>query len=339
MNNYDAFINDTGSSITKTKALKKYQKVFENKGYSYIYELIKNAKIFSAMSPVINMHIDVSFSEKVMDRLNSLMKLDASQVYPLILFLLKGLSEKKIEEITVINILDMLIKFYVRRNIVLKPKASNIRSAFLQVVREIGQRTPEQDINEVALINTKKVVKTMSVADNEFRAALSDDIYEISPKTVRFILIYLERKNGTYFNKQRKDTLDEYTGGSGKKIMPVWSLEHILPESGNLKNGWKKMISPDNEDNASVVQEKWMHKLGNLTLTGYNSEMSDHSFKFKRDFKENGSYVGLATGLFINNSITKEKENIAQKESWTPQDIQRRTQILSKLIIEDFSVK
>lgn len=337
LNNYDTFISDKTSSITKMKALKKYQAVFENKGYKYIYELIDHAQLFSVISPVVDTDPNIAFSSDVMRCANDLMKLDASQSYPLMMFLLKHLRDGEIQEQTVVSALKLLTKFYVRRNIVLKPKASNIRAAFLNVVRETEHSSNfDQDVME----KVYGTIQNISVPDDEFKVALNDAVYEISPRTVRFILINLERKHGHYFNKQNKDTLDDYEVSKGKKQMPRWSLEHILPESPNLKNGWPEMISPENVDEARTTQDKYMHKLGNLTLTGYNSEMSDRSFEFKRDFtaSDGKTPAGIQTPLYINQSIPEKGQNVSDKKGWTPADIDRRTSALSDMVLEDFSL-
>lgn len=72
-------------------------------------------------------------------------------------------------------------------------------------------------------------------------------------------------------NHDRKEPIavDEYT------------IEHILPQNRDLPSHWRTALGPDWQ----VVQETLLHTLGNLTLTGYNSEYSDHSFTDKRDMK------------------------------------------------------
>lgn len=338
LNNYDTFISKKTSSITKMKALKKYENEFADRGYKYIYKLIERAQLFSVLSPAIDADDGAEFSQAVIKVCDDLTKLDASQSYPLMMLLLDKLRNNKVQEGTVVDAFSLLINFYVRRNIVLKPKSSNIRAAFLGVVRKIEKSdNPDQSVHD----ELQRTIQQISVSDSEFRVALDDAVYDISPRTVRYILITLERKHGDFFNKQNKDTLDEYSLSKGKKQMPVWSLEHIMPESNNLKNGWPEMISPENVDEAKTKQEKYMHKLGNLTLTGYNSEMSDHSFEAKRDFTpdKGKTFTGLKTPLFINESIPDENETIDSKQSWTPDDINRRTKKLSELIISDFSLE
>jgi len=58
-----------------------------------------------------------------------------------------------------------------------------------------------------------------------------------------------------------------------------YTIEHILPQNPNLSVEWKNALGPDWEH----VQQAWLHTLGNLTLTGYNSEYSDRPYSEKRD--------------------------------------------------------
>ena len=61
-----------------------------------------------------------------------------------------------------------------------------------------------------------------------------------------------------------------------KERVPVdeYTIEHILPQNENLSAEWREALGPDWQR----VQETWLHTLGNLTLTGYNSEYSDRPF-------------------------------------------------------------
>lgn len=72
-------------------------------------------------------------------------------------------------------------------------------------------------------------------------------------------------------NEGRKESvsIDEYT------------IEHIMPQNENLSIDWRTSLGPDWEQ----AHQVWLHRLGNLTLTGYNSEYSDHSFIQKRDME------------------------------------------------------
>ena len=60
-----------------------------------------------------------------------------------------------------------------------------------------------------------------------------------------------------------------------------YTVEHIMPQNENLSLEWRAELGPE----WRRLQETWLHTLGNLTLTGYNSEYSDKPFKEKRDMK------------------------------------------------------
>lgn len=58
-----------------------------------------------------------------------------------------------------------------------------------------------------------------------------------------------------------------------------YTIEHILPQNENMSDSWKSDLGPEWER----IQKTYLHTLGNLTLTGYNSEYSDRPFSEKRD--------------------------------------------------------
>ena len=68
-----------------------------------------------------------------------------------------------------------------------------------------------------------------------------------------------------------------------KERVPIneYTIEHIMPQNDKLSQEWRDSLGEDWKQ----VHEKWLHTLGNLTLTGYNSEYSDRPFKDKRDMK------------------------------------------------------
>ena len=66
-----------------------------------------------------------------------------------------------------------------------------------------------------------------------------------------------------------------------KEQVPVdeYTIEHIMPQNEELSPEWRSDLGPEWKS----VHETWLHTLGNLTLTGYNSEYSDRHFAEKRD--------------------------------------------------------
>lgn len=70
-----------------------------------------------------------------------------------------------------------------------------------------------------------------------------------------------------------------------------YTIEHILPQNKALPEKWQAELGTDWQR----IQQDWLHTLGNLTLTGYNSEYSDHPFAYKRDqvTDKDGNPVGF----------------------------------------------
>lgn len=84
-----------------------------------------------------------------------------------------------------------------------------------------------------------------------------------------------------------------------KELVPTdeYTIEHILPQNENLRPEWREALGGDWRE----IQDKYLHSLGNLTLTGYNSEYSDRPFREKRDiaggFRESPLRLNRGIGL------------------------------------------
>lgn len=132
--------------------------------------------------------------------------------------------------------------------------------------------------------------------DEKFAAAfVSRDIYNMRSRN--FILGHLEN----YGNKA-PITIENYT------------IEHIMPQNSNMSAEWRHMLGSGWRE----IQKTYLHTIGNLTLTAYNSEMSDHPFMIKMDME--GGFKESA--LRLNSFVVKQSE-------WTEDTIKARAQILA----------
>lgn len=92
------------------------------------------------------------------------------------------------------------------------------------------------------------------------------------------------------------------------------------------------MIADGDEQLAKQHLEQYVHKLGNLTLTGYNASLSNKSFAEKCDHKDkDGDYNGYRNGLSI-------YKDIASKDCWTVKNINARTKKLVKKLMTDYKL-
>lgn len=108
----------------------------------------------------------------------------------------------------------------------------------------------------------------------------------------------------------------------------VWTIEHILPQGENLPPAWQQMLG--GAAVSAEVQEEHRHRLGNLTITAYNSNLGNKSFLEKRDRKDSkGRFIGYRNGLSLN-------AELAARDSWTANDIEERTVALADKAVERF---
>lgn len=92
------------------------------------------------------------------------------------------------------------------------------------------------------------------------------------------------------------------------------------------------MIAGGDVEKAKEMQQKLVHKLGNLTLSGFNTNLSNSDFIKKRDLVDSsGRYIGYKNGLFLNKSLK-------EAEFWTEEGIIKRTSDLIEKIIEMYSI-
>lgn len=163
----------------------------------------------------------------------------------------------------------------------------------------------------------------VSASDATFKERLAGPIYDVNPDMTRYILTVLAQPSVT---KEMKGLWERYPSGNY-----VWTIEHIFPQGENIPDAWIKMIGDGDKSLAESIQADLVHTLGNLTITGYNSKLSNMSFIEKRDRKDsNDANVGYRNGLNLN-------EDLVTVDVWTKNQIKNRTTKLIDLALDAFS--
>lgn len=214
--------------------------------------------------------------------------------YPFLLKVHNDYKQDRISKNDLKEIIKMCINYVLRRNICDIP-TNSMNKTFVTLCREI---------KDGDYLNSIKAFFILSDSYREFpnderfiNAFISKDIYNM--RTRNFILAHLEN-----FNNKEPIIIENYT------------IEHIMPQNKNLNNEWKSTLG----DNYTEVQKKYLHTIGNLTLTAYNSEMSDKSFQEKLHMK--GGFI--ESGLRINDFIRKQTH-------WNEKTIQDRAREIAKI--------
>lgn len=126
--------------------------------------------------------------------------------------------------------------------------------------------------------------------------------------------------NDVYHRRNCFYMLERLTNyGKEKTALNGLSIEHVLPQKPELTEEWRAMLG----DGWQEVQQTWLHRLGNLTLSGFNSELQAAPFLHKRDLKP-GGYADSSVWLNL---------ELARLDRWTPVEIEARGKRLAQLAL------
>lgn len=189
-----------------------------------------------------------------------------------------------------------LIESYILRRAVCGRQTRGYWTVFATLARQLDDGSPLESLKARLHMSYYKFP-----SDEEFRRALVDeDLYG------RRILWHLLERLENAGTKEPSDTSE-------------YSIEHVLPQNENLVPEWKTMLGSDWQE----VQKEWLHRLGNLTLTAYNSRYSDRSFQEK---------LTIAGGF--KESAVRLNRFISEQPKWTTAEIKERGRRLAERALE-----
>lgn len=161
-------------------------------------------------------------------------------------------------------------------------------SDFIEIIRLIEAYVFRRSICSIPTNSLNKTFATFSKANKKEKYLESIKAHFLSLPSYRRFPNNEEfhrdiQKRDLYNFRNRSYWLRRFENFGRKERVPVdeYTIEHILPQNDNLSAPWKSDLGHDWER----VREDWLHTLGNLTLTGYNSEYSDRRFIEKRDME------------------------------------------------------
>lgn len=236
-------------------------------------------------------------SARLRRHFQDLEQLKATVVYPFLLRVYVDyennvLTDEQFEEILV------LVTSYLFRRAVCRIPTNSLNTTFAALGSGI---IDAEYVTSIAARLSIPTANTRFPDDEEFTAALSSlDLYHFARR------IYFMRRLENHGRKERV-TISDYT------------IEHILPQNENLSAAWQRELGP----NWKTVQENYLHTLGNLTLTGYNSEYSDRPFLEKRDMP--GGFAQSPLRL---------NAGLGELDSWNEEQIRLRADRLARLALD-----
>ena len=240
--------------------------------------------------------------------------------YLLLMYIIRNKEELNITDNQINQLIRLLAKYFVRRNITDYPSTRDLTRIFMDIISKI-EETKSVGNDVMTLIIGTLSTSTNCASDEKLRSSLGGDIYKENVGATRYILCKLAESAMT------QETWTDLWQRNDKNVF-VWTIEHIFPEGENIPDCWVDMIANGDKQLAGKYLAEYTHKIGNLTITGYNSSLGNKSFVEKRERKnKEGHYIGYKNGLEINREI-------AAKDIWTIEDIKNRTSNLIEELME-----
>lgn len=251
--------------------------------------------------------------------LKDLERIQGAPSYLLMLYLLVRKDELEITNAHLTSIVELLVRFFVRRNLTDTPPTRDLTRQFMTVIDKISGLRADAIPQSI-----EQQLVAVSATDEAFKRKLEGPIYEENSGVTRFILCALAEQAMT------KESWVDLWRFENKQF--VWTIEHIFPQGENIPQSWITMIADGDEIKAKEIQQTHVHKLGNLTISGFNSALGNKSFEAKRDrVDRQGRAVGYKNGLKLN-------EDLAAAAGWSVGQIDLRTEELVRQVMSIFKL-
>ena len=303
LNKFDYFIRDFLTLKSDTGYICKINNVYENFKRYYLDNNCEKFAVLKDLFTYAKYYACIDLLQENDDELKlywqEFKKLDSHVVYPFLLKLYDDYSRQILIKEDFKKILQVVISYLWRRAICEIP-TNSLSKTFATLYQAVDK---EDYVNSVIKAFVFKSSYKRFPSDYEVREKLqTKDIYHFRLR--KYLLEALE-------NYYHKEPIDLNTAN--------YTIEHIMPQNIEHNLSWQQMLGEDWQE----VHSLYLHTLGNLTITGYNAEMSNKSFWEK---------VNGESGF--KHSHLKLNESIAQCDVWNKKAIQRRTNILTDIILK-----
>ena len=241
--------------------------------------------------------------------LDSLRKLNQTTVYIFLFSVFDDFEAGVIDDETLCKVLRLLLNYSIRR-LICEVGSNSLRGLYKTLYGRVFNRPENKNNYYDAIVSflLQLTSKDVIPSDAEFVTALKERNLYRKNALCKYLLATIENQG----KEQLKIETDALT------------IEHIMPQNKNLSTAWQKMLGSDWE----LVRDRYLHTLGNLTLTGYNSELGDLPFTEKqRRLSEQTTHV---TVLY---------SDVKGKTEWNARTIEARAERLSGEVLRLFTVE
>lgn len=206
------------------------------------------------------------------------------------------------------KVLRFLLNYSIRR-LICEVGSNSLRGLYKTLYSRVFARKENKEHYYDSIVSFFQQLTSRDALpdDKAFVLALKQNNLYRKNALCKFLLISIENQG-----KEKVETED-------------LSIEHIMPQNKSLSTAWQKMLG---DEEWKEVQERYLHTLGNLTLTGYNSELGDLPFAEKKK-KIND----------VSSKVVVLYEDVKACDTWNAVTIEARADRLSAIILKLFPIE
>lgn len=291
--------------VKESEAYKSFKQVYVEGKYDnekMLQEILHYAKQYYVFC-----YGSSDFGAEVNKALAGLRKLKQTTVYLFLFRVFDDYENGIINKNELARVLKMLLSYSIRR-LVCEIGSNTLRGLYKTLYGRVFEQKENKNTYYDSLVSffLQQTSKNTIPSDNEFVTALQEKNLYSKNALCKYLLCAIEN--------QGKETLDTEN----------LSIEHIMPQNKNLSMSWQKMLG----ENWQSVHEKYLHTLGNLTLTGYNSELGDKPFeKKKENLEETITHIAVLYS------------DVKDKSEWNSVNMEKRAKRLAEIILKLFPIE
>lgn len=282
-----------------------FKEVFNDNKYTnatMLEEILHYAKFYHAF-----LHGDKTYSDEINNSLISLQKLNQTTIFLFLFKVFDDYESNVLSQAELEKVLGFLLNYSIRR-LICEIGSNSLRGLYKTLYSRVFARSENKQhyYDSIVSFFQQLTSKDALPDDDSFILALKQNNLYRKNALCKYLLVSIENE------------------GKEQLVTTNLTIEHVLPQTKNLSTAWQQMLG----ENWQADRDRYLHTLGNLTLTGYNSELGDKPFAEKKELLSE-----------VHTKVVKLYETIKCCDEWNAATIEARAEVLSKEVAELYSVE
>lgn len=282
-----------------------FKEVFYDNKYTnatMLEEILHYAKFYHAF-----LHGDKTYSDEINNSLISLQKLNQTTIFLFLFRVFDDYENDILSQAELEKVLGFLLNYSIRR-LICEIGSNSLRGLYKTLYSRVFARSENKQhyYDSIVSFFQQLTSKDALPDDKSFILALKQNNLYRKNALCKYLLVSIENE------------------GKEQLVTTNLTIEHVLPQTKNLSTAWQQMLG----ENWQADRDRHLHTLGNLTLTGYNSELGDKPFAEKKELLSE-----------VHTKVVKLYETIKCCDEWNAATIEARADVLSKKVAELYAVE